>query len=299
MARNLAAHLRQNPGISLANLSFTLQTGRQSFEWRDFLVCENTAGAIEALEAASDPRQAEPETSVTFVFADYSGPASALELYQKEPRFRRCVDEGCAVLRTYFGTDPITLLFPGEDNFREVMEQWTSPAISIPLSVLLNHSLAMLWKGWGIRPTNAVGSAYSKFAAATVAGVFKIGEVLPILFQFGRELSVNNGSTQPSELWRGLSLQVPKIPLIDARTGRQLTDSDAIDYKYWARLEKPGIAEGEFISGARLLIELGPVGSANPLLSGIKTARILPSPPLRLVPPTTTAAMTWSSYLLA
>ncbi len=51
MSRNLATHLEQNPGINLADVSFTLQTGRQSFEYRRMLFAVTPADAAKSLLA--------------------------------------------------------------------------------------------------------------------------------------------------------------------------------------------------------------------------------------------------------
>lgn len=60
-ARNLAAHLRQNENLSLADISFTLQTGRQAFPWRAFVVCSNATNAIEELEKPIHSQQPSSE----------------------------------------------------------------------------------------------------------------------------------------------------------------------------------------------------------------------------------------------
>src|SRR6185369_11521797 len=53
---NLAAHLKRHAGINLADVAFTLQTGRKNFAHRLALVCRDAEEAAVALEAG-DARQ--------------------------------------------------------------------------------------------------------------------------------------------------------------------------------------------------------------------------------------------------
>ena len=48
---NLAAYLRQQPGVKLADVAYTLQVGRREFAHRRMVVCRDVAAAQVALEA--------------------------------------------------------------------------------------------------------------------------------------------------------------------------------------------------------------------------------------------------------
>ena len=50
MTANLSRHLEEHPEIDLADVAFTLKTGRKSFNHRRMLVCDNTNHAIKELE---------------------------------------------------------------------------------------------------------------------------------------------------------------------------------------------------------------------------------------------------------
>ena len=53
-ALDLAAHLEANPEVSLADVAATLQTGRQTFAHRRFVVAESLPQAIERLRGVRD-----------------------------------------------------------------------------------------------------------------------------------------------------------------------------------------------------------------------------------------------------
>jgi len=52
IARNLASYLEENPGISFPDVAYTLQVGRNAFEYRVLLVC---TGIHDAIQRLSDP----------------------------------------------------------------------------------------------------------------------------------------------------------------------------------------------------------------------------------------------------
>jgi acyl transferase domain-containing protein len=53
---DLVAHLRQHPESNLADVAYTLQIGRKSFEHRHFVVCRDHAEALAALEGHESDR---------------------------------------------------------------------------------------------------------------------------------------------------------------------------------------------------------------------------------------------------
>ncbi|GAB4215709.1 MAG: hypothetical protein OHK0022_55940 [Roseiflexaceae bacterium] len=59
MAGNLAAHLRAHPEQPLADVAYTLQLGRRSFDHRRVLLCANREDAIQALSGTGHDRYAE------------------------------------------------------------------------------------------------------------------------------------------------------------------------------------------------------------------------------------------------
>ena len=56
--RNLVAHLRENPEANLADVAYTLQTGRRPMRHRRMVVCQSVADAIQALESGDSARRA-------------------------------------------------------------------------------------------------------------------------------------------------------------------------------------------------------------------------------------------------
>jgi amino acid adenylation domain-containing protein len=59
-AARLATHLRRHPGLSLADVAWTLQTGRRAFERRRIVLCRTVEEAVERLESALPHPGADP-----------------------------------------------------------------------------------------------------------------------------------------------------------------------------------------------------------------------------------------------
>ncbi|MGH7994415.1 MAG: type I polyketide synthase, partial [Limisphaerales bacterium] len=116
---NLAAHLRQNPGLNLADAACTLQAGRHEFPHRCMLVARTAGDAMKILETR-DPkhiftRATEIEKpAVVFMFPGQGAQQvnMGLELYRDEPVFREQVDCCCKILQPPLDLDLRTVLYP-------------------------------------------------------------------------------------------------------------------------------------------------------------------------------------------
>ena len=101
----LAAHFKANPDLNLADAAFTLQEGRQVFEYRQMLVCRDLDDAIGALEAR-DPKRviahredADPP-SVVFMFPGQGAQHINMgaDLYRTELVFKQEIDRCTEIL---------------------------------------------------------------------------------------------------------------------------------------------------------------------------------------------------------
>jgi acyl transferase domain-containing protein len=120
--RSAAARLREHLAQSeakLADVAYTLQTARRSFEQRCAVVCRDRDDALAAL---ADParwlvaEQPVADRPVAFLFpgqgAQYAG--MARELYESLPVFRAQLDRCAELLTPHLGLDLRALLFPDE-----------------------------------------------------------------------------------------------------------------------------------------------------------------------------------------
>ncbi|MDX1935261.1 MAG: amino acid adenylation domain-containing protein [Capsulimonadales bacterium] len=193
MTANLADHLRNTPGISLADVAFTLQVGRQSFEHQRMTVCHSVEEAIEKLTSGNAKTTVtsvrdRQEPGVVFVFPGQGTQQIDMGrgLYESEPVFRDAVDRCCEILLPHLGVDLRTILYPTPDNREEAENTLLRTTVTQPALFVIEYALATLWMHWGIRPAAMIGHSLGEYTAACLAGVFSLEDTLALLSERAR-----------------------------------------------------------------------------------------------------------------
>ncbi|MTH77816.1 type I polyketide synthase [Paracoccus aestuariivivens] len=184
----LAAWLRANPDVNLADLSFTLTQGRRQFARRRVLIAHDSAQAADLLENP-DPRLVFDQQPVAdgaeAVFmlpgggAQYAGMARGL--YQTEPVFREWMDRGLDHMAQAHAVDLRALWLPepgAEANADRLLLQ---PSLQLPLLMITEYALAQLWIGWGVRPSALIGHSMGENTAACIAGVMSFEDCIGLV----------------------------------------------------------------------------------------------------------------------
>jgi amino acid adenylation domain-containing protein len=245
MTRRLAAHLACREDPSLGDAAFTLQAGRTELEWRHFVVCDSRSRAVAQLGDALAPEPAScedsPALSVVFLFPGEASPGCATELYGSEPAFRRAIDSEAQRLAPLLGFDPRPVLFPSESQRDDAALRWADPAVSLPLTVLLEHAMCALWESWGIRPDAVVGRGWGEYSAGIAAGVFAAADLLPAL----------SGPTGTGSAWLGLPLVQARLPLISSTTGGRVGDEQALLPAFWMSVDRAAPRWHEAVAAAQ------------------------------------------------
>ncbi len=190
---NLAAHLEHGLDINLADVAYTLQTGRRRFEHRRALVCQTAASAVQLLRTpggAEVPTQ-HNETSnrrVVFMFPGQGSqyPNMGRDLYRKEPLYRELIDRCVAELEPMIGFDLRDVLFPEPERTEWAAEQLKQVAITSPSVFVTSYALARLWMSWGIEPSAMIGHSLGQYVAACLSGVFSLSDALTTVATRGR-----------------------------------------------------------------------------------------------------------------
>ncbi|MCL1471384.1 type I polyketide synthase [Argonema antarcticum] len=204
---NLAEHLKQHPDLNLADVAYTLQVGRRSFEHRRTVVCKDIQDAIAALQ---NPKrilnniQDGIERPVAFMFTGLGTQYvnMAWELYQVEPTFQETVDRCCQFLKPLLGldlrdvmyrdrNDPKTasqsgfdlrkMLGRGEPQADETTQKLNQTCLTQPAIFVIEYALAQLWISWGIHPVATIGYSIGEYVAATLAEVLSLEDALTLV----------------------------------------------------------------------------------------------------------------------
>jgi amino acid adenylation domain-containing protein len=216
--RNLAAHLRDSSDSALADVAFTLQTGRRGFEHRASMVVRDGEDAIAKLEAPeatgsyTGTRLSTPG-EVIFMFPGQGAqyPDMGRDLYEREPEFRRQIDRCAKILKPLMTDDLLGLLYPAV-NSDEAKQRLMSTVAAQPAIFCVEFSLATLWMSWGIKPRAMIGHSIGEFVAAVIAGVLTLEDALQLVALRGRLMQALPGGSM-------LAVRLPEaevVPLLPA-----------------------------------------------------------------------------------
>lgn len=184
----LATFLKTSTSTSLADLAYTLQTGRRQFNHRRALTAGSLADAVEQLEKR-DPKRVftshaeRRDPPVVFMFPGQGAQAVNMgkELYECEPVFRSVLEECCVILQPDLGLDLRHVLYPPKGEEADAQHRLTETWITQPALFAVEYALARLWMSWGIKPAAMIGHSVGEYVAATLSGVFELKDGLHLL----------------------------------------------------------------------------------------------------------------------
>jgi acyl transferase domain-containing protein/aryl carrier-like protein len=246
MTRNLAHFLQTNTDISLADVAYTLHTGRQQFFYRRAVVCASMEEALVGLAAAASETQlAENSTpgQAQHVLVRLSAKgmrnAGALrELYRQEPLVRADMERCLRFVETVFGAQVRRAISNPTDVSFAV--QAANPIVTrFCLGFILEYTLTRSLLNLGVRPAAIVAQSLSHYTAACLAQVLSLEDALRWGFahlQLAADPENQILKQRFAKLVRETRLQKPVFPLLSETTGAQITEEDAQNADYWLRL---------------------------------------------------------------
>ncbi|MGA3564606.1 hybrid non-ribosomal peptide synthetase/type I polyketide synthase [Melissospora conviva] len=189
-AARLAAHLRSQVDVPLADVAYTLQKGRLTLSYRRVVVGADPAEVAAALETAVTPAGPESgsERQVLFTFPGQGAQRTGMghALYATEPAFRAEVDRAAELLEPLLGEDLRRLLYPADDERAAAEEKLRHTRYAQPALFVVEYALAKLWAAWGVRPAAMLGHSIGELVAACLAGVFPLPDALRLVAARGR-----------------------------------------------------------------------------------------------------------------
>ncbi|CAM5464252.1 Polyketide-type polyunsaturated fatty acid synthase PfaA OS=Streptomyces glaucescens OX=1907 GN=SGLAU_07210 PE=4 SV=1 [Streptomyces glaucescens] len=164
-AARLVSRVEGDAGLSLANVGWSLATGRAALEHRAVVVGRDRDGLLAGL--ADVNAGSGSGGRVVFVFpgqgAQWAG--MGVELLDSAPVFAERFAECAKALAEFVGWDAEAVLrgAPGAPSLERV-------DVVQPLSWAVMVSLAAVWRSYGVEPAAVVGHSQGEIAAACVAG---------------------------------------------------------------------------------------------------------------------------------
>jgi acyl transferase domain-containing protein len=216
MTRELAAYLTHTPA-PLADVAYTLQTGRSAFEHRLVVQCTSVEDARAALETPHGARVytgvARPEApEVAFLFPGVGTQyvSMAAQLYGRDAGFRRDFDRCTEIVDPLVGRSLRDVLYPaGSAHEAGAID---SASLVNPAVFVIEYCLASRWMALGVRPAALLGHSLGEYAAATVAGVFTLEDALALVATRGRLMA----SVSPGAMLAVSMSEQELLPYVDS-----------------------------------------------------------------------------------
>lgn len=187
----LANFLKENSGVDMANVAYTLQLGRKPFLWRKIIVSNDSMETYNALnlddseEILTNMCQLR-NRDIVFMF---SGQGSqyvnmARELYVHEMHFKKEMDECFRILKEYSDIDFQNILYPSQySNTGEELIKQTK--ITQPLIFIIEYALAKTLINLNIIPNALIGHSIGEYTAACLSGVLTLHDAIYIVTKRG------------------------------------------------------------------------------------------------------------------
>ncbi|HAT1660692.1 amino acid adenylation domain-containing protein [Legionella pneumophila] len=183
---NLKNYLKKCDDSHLGNIAYTLQRGREDFQWRQFAVGK-TVEEISIELKKKNPLFFNEEThhSITFMFSGQGMqyPQMAMELFETMPLFAKYMTLGSKIAQTYLHHDLLSILF--ESSSKKLKEtQYAQPALFI-----VEYALAKVLIECGVIPEMLIGHSIGEYVAACLAEVFSFEDGIALVCERGLLMS--------------------------------------------------------------------------------------------------------------
>ncbi|MBS0226180.1 MAG: amino acid adenylation domain-containing protein [Proteobacteria bacterium] len=178
----LATWLGEHPQANLADVAWTLRSGRRTFAYRRAIPANGHDDAISWLrQPVPAPTAAGGDHGVVVMFPGQGAtyPGMGRNLYQMHAVFRDAIDDCARRLGRTLGEDLRTLLFSDDPDV--LRPTWRMQ----PATFAIEYALGRLWQSLGVTPVAMLGHSIGEFAAATLAGVFSLEDAIDLVAKRG------------------------------------------------------------------------------------------------------------------
>ena len=185
--------LLEDPSLSLADICGSAGTHQDHHAERLVVIADNAVHMRERLQSwleSDEPtpgvivgHQRQAERELVFVFTGQGSQwwAMGQQLLQREPLFRRTIEQMGALFQKLSGWSILDEMLQSED-----CSNIDRTAIAQPAICALQIGLVELWKSWGIVPTRVVGHSVGEVAAAYCAGALSLADTVQVIYHRSR-----------------------------------------------------------------------------------------------------------------
>jgi len=184
-----------NNEINFADVAYTLQTAREDFNYKRFVVAIDADDFIEQSKNLTQFNLntkvlKEKAKQIVFMFPgqgdQYLNMGKAL--YDTEKVFKQAMDECAEILKGELKENILNIIYPAIAN-ETAEEKLKNTAYSQPALFSIGYALGKLWMSWGIFPAAFVGHSIGEFVSAYFAGVNSLSDALKLIAARGKMMS--------------------------------------------------------------------------------------------------------------
>lgn len=191
--RDLTRYLRHEENSSLADVAYTLATGRSEFEQRAAIVCSSTDEALRELDraaqsAANKKGLEQAERPVVFMFPGQGAQEVNMgrSLYLHEAAFRNAFDEAAAIAEQHLGMSLHDVIYPEASRRAEMASLLNETWVTQPALFVVEYAMARFWESLGVNAVDMIGHSIGEYVAACLCGVFTLSDALTVVTARGR-----------------------------------------------------------------------------------------------------------------
>ncbi|CAB9525145.1 deoxyerythronolide-B synthase EryA1, modules 1 and 2 [Seminavis robusta] len=204
-ATQLHSHLMTQPDVSIVNLGFTLATKRTLFqEHRVGIAASSRANLLEELELLAkgnlescvEASDVSPNRKLCVLLSGQGTHHHGMgkDLYQTYESFRQAADECAKHFDEELELPLLTVMFAEPGTGEAALLDRSDFALTALFT--FQYATFQLWSSWGVQPDMLIGHSVGEMVAATIAGMFDLGDacrLVATLIRLTKELS-HNGS---------------------------------------------------------------------------------------------------------
>jgi non-ribosomal peptide synthase protein (TIGR01720 family) len=187
----LSEFLERNDSLSLADVAWTLQSGRKDFPVRRAMRATDLGDLRSQLvsdEGARTMTEEAHQRSAVFLFpgqgAQYANMGRGL--YESLPAFTAEVDSCCELLQPHLGLDLREVLFPAPGAEEQASEQLKQTWLTQPALFVIEYALSRSLMQLGVKPAAMIGHSIGEYVAAALAGVFSLEDAIVLVAARGK-----------------------------------------------------------------------------------------------------------------
>ena len=170
----------------LADVAYTLQTGRRDFAYRSFVLSGTRQDTIDQLKSGPVPTALTKgkNGSTVFLFPGQGAQYMQMgrELYEQCFPFKKALDQCFAIYRQITGKALQDIVF---GNAVEAQEAINQTQYVQPLIFSYEYALATVLIEAGITPDGMVGHSIGEYTAACISGVFSLQDAMRLVVKRG------------------------------------------------------------------------------------------------------------------